>query len=266
MDLGLGGRRALVTGGGSGIGKAIARELASEGAQVVITSRSLDALVKTAASLSRETGGKVSALAVDTGDDGSVVAMMEEAIRLLGGIDILVNGAARRAGSQSPPKLFDSTSEMFFEEMNVKAMGYLRVAKAVAPGMIERGWGRIIIIGGLAARHAQSALWSARNVAVSAITKNLADELGRHGINVTAVHPGSTRTEATAGVFAQRAEAAGTTVAEIERQIAGNVAIGRIVDASEVAHVVTFLASPRSVAITGESIAVGGGFKGPIYY
>ena len=104
-----------------------------------------------------------------------------------------------------------------------------------------------------------------RNVAVAAMTKNIADELGPHGINVTVVHPGLTRTEATAGVVARMAAAQDITEAEAERTLGRNT-IGRIVEADEVADVVAFLASPRSVAITGDAIACGGGQPGTIHY
>ena len=104
---------------------------------------------------------------------------------------------------------------------------------------------------GLAARQSGSILGSIRNVSVAAMTKNLADELGPHGINVTVVHPGATRTERMTDDTAAR--------------VAGNV-IGRVVDADEVAYVVAFLASPKSVAITGDAIACGGGARGAIHY
>ena len=102
--------------------------------------------------------------------------------------------------------------------MNVKVLGYLRCAQAVAPGMIAAGWGRIISVSGLAALSTGSVIGSIRNVAVSAMTKNLADELGPSGVNVNAVHPGLTRTEATPGVIAAQAAAAGLEPAEIERR------------------------------------------------
>ncbi|WP_269769723.1 SDR family oxidoreductase [Flavisphingomonas formosensis] len=105
-----------------------------------------------------------------------------------------------------------------------------------------------------------------RNVGVSALTKTLADELGPHGINVTVVHPGQTRTERTAAIVADRAAADGTSKAEAERALYGGSLIGRIVEAEEVADVVVFLASPRSVAITGDAIAAGGGLRGSIHY
>jgi len=148
----------------------------------------------------------------------------------------------------------------------VKVLGYLRCAQAVAPGMVDAGWGRIVSVSGLAARSTGSTIGSIRNVAVAAITKNLADELGPHGVNVTVVHPGLTRTEATPGVLAAGAAAKGVTPADIERQLAQGNSIRRIVDAHEVAAVITFLASPKSVAINGDAIACGGGARGAIHY
>jgi len=132
--------------------------------------------------------------------------------------------------------------------------------------MAAAGWGRIINISGLAARQTGSIIGSIRNVAVAALTKNLADELGPRGINVTVVHPGLTRTEKTAPLVAARAAAAGVAEAEIEARFAANVSVGRIIDAAEVADIVAFLASPRSVAINGDAIACGGGAKGAIHY
>jgi NAD(P)-dependent dehydrogenase (short-subunit alcohol dehydrogenase family) len=168
-------------------------------------------------------------------------------------------------GQAPPPKLPDVTGALFWDDMNVKVLGYLRCAQAVAPGMISQGWGRIINISGLGARNTGSVIGSMRNVAVAAMTKNLADELGPYGVNVTVVHPGLTRTEATPGVLARMAAGQGITEEEAEARLGRND-IRRIVDAEEVADVVAFLASPRSVAITGDAIACGGGSPGSIYY
>ena len=143
------------------------------------------------------------------------------------------------------------TSDALWAEVNTKVMGYLRCAREVAPLMVAEGWGRIINVSGLAARQSGSILGSIRNVSVAAMTKNLADELGPHGINVTVVHPGATRTERMTDDTAAR--------------LSGNV-IGRVVDADEVAYVVAFLASPKSAAITGDAIACGGGTRGAIHY
>ena len=145
-------------------------------------------------------------------------------------------------------------------------MGYLRCAREVAPLMMAQGWGRIVNISGLAARNTGSAIGSIRNVGVAALTKNLADELGPHGINATCVHPGLTRTEKTGPLVAARAAAAGKTPEEIEQGMASGTILGRLVTAEEVADVVAFLASPRSVSINGDAIAAGGGTRGSIYY
>ena len=148
----------------------------------------------------------------------------------------------------------------------MKVRGYLRCARAVAPQMAERGWGRIINISGLAARQTGSIVGTVRNVAVVALTKNLADELGSKGVNVTVVHPGMTRTERTPQALEAMATARGTTVEELEERLESAVSIGRLVTAEEVANVVTFLASPKSVALNGDAIVAGGGARGSIHY
>ena len=264
MDLQLTGRRALVTGGSRGIGKATAAALLAEGAEVAIAARDLDRLNEAAASLGAAAGRAVPALQVDTGDDASVRQLAAAAQDRLGGVDILVNCAARPAGQAPPLSLPEITGDAFWSDVNVKVMGYLRCAQAVAPGMVAAGWGRIVSVSGLAALSTGSVIGSIRNVAVSAMTKNLADELGPSGIN--AVHPGLTRTEATPGVIAAQAAAAGVEPAEIERRMAGRNLTRTLIDASQVAAVIVFLASPLSVSVNGESIACGGGTPGVIHY
>ena len=267
MNLELTGKRAVVTGGGSGIGKATAALLAEEGADVVIASRSADRLRQAAADISAATGRAVHPAMADTGDEASVQAMAAQAASLLGGpVEILVNCAAIPAG-QRPVGGFETvTSEAFWADVNVKVLGYLRCAQALAPGMIAAGWGRIINVSGLAARSTGSVVSSVRNVSVAAMTKNLADELGRHGINVTVVHPGLTRTEATPGVVAATASREGIEPEAVERRLAAGNAVGRLITAREVATVIAFLASPRSVAINGDAVACGGGTPRAIHY
>jgi NAD(P)-dependent dehydrogenase (short-subunit alcohol dehydrogenase family) len=266
VDLQLAGKRALVTGGSRGIGRAIARQLTLEGARVVIAARDAAVLAETAAALSAETGGEVQSVVVDTRDDASVAAAVATTVDRLGGLDILVNCAAQPASQGPARQLADMTHDAFWSDMDVKVMGYIRMAREAAPHMIAEGWGRIINISGLNARTAGAIIGSIRNVSVAALTKNLADELGPKGINVTVVHPGLTRTEGVEAMIAARAKTAGVSPAEIEAGFAAGVSIGRIVEASEVADVVAFLASPRSVAVNGDAIAVGGGAKGAIYY
>ncbi|ABW11951.1 short-chain dehydrogenase/reductase SDR [Parafrankia sp. EAN1pec] len=258
MDLRLSGRRAIVTGGSRGIGRAIARALLAEGVQVVIAARDADVLKSAAADLATATGGTVVPVIVDTGSDSSVQELVETAVGELGGVDILVNNAARPGGAGGPGGAQALSTADVAADFNVKVLGYLRTAQAVAPHFIAQGWGRIINIGGLAARQVGLASGSIRNVGVAALTKTLADELGAHGVTVNVVHPGLTLT----------GDHGGTVVLSDEhiQAAAARISIGRAITADEVASVVVFLASPLSVAITGESIAAGGGTQGPIHY
>lgn len=265
MDLELAGKCAIVTGGSRGIGKAIARQLAHEGVDVVLVARTKATLESAAAELAEETGRVVLAIAADTGNDESVKGMVEQAASALGHIDILVNCAAQPGGQAPPPKLAEITDDAFYSDVNVKVMGYLRCAREVAPYMIAQGWGRIISISGLAARSTGSIIGSIRNVAVVAMSKNLADELGPKGINVTVVHPSLTRTEKTPEVIAVRAQRQGISVDEAEKRMVNNL-VGQWIDARDIATVVTFLASPRSIAINGDAIPAGGGAPNSIYY
>jgi NAD(P)-dependent dehydrogenase (short-subunit alcohol dehydrogenase family) len=252
MDLELTGKRAIVTGGSRGIGKVIARQLAAEGADVVIAARGAEQLELSAAQLSRETGRRVIPIVADTGEERSVNHLVSQAIERLGRVDILVNNAAVPGGISTATRLDQIVDEQVLQDINIKVVGYLRTARALAPHLIKNGWGRIINVGGLAIHRTGRPVATLRNVGVAAITKNLADELGPKGINVVAVHPGATRTE--------------RTDPAAERSLAAQVSIGRIVDAAEVAWVVAFLASPKSVAINGDAIATGGGSLGSIYY
>jgi NAD(P)-dependent dehydrogenase (short-subunit alcohol dehydrogenase family) len=193
-------------------------------------------------------------------------AVAEAVQRLGGGIDILVNAAAEPAGYAAPPQLEQITGSFLHGEMDTKVMGYIRCAREVVAGMRARGWGRVLNISGLAARQTGSAVGSIRNVAVVALTKNMADELGPSGINVNVVHPGVTRTERTAALVQARATAQGMAPAEVEAQMAAGNSIRHLVDASEVADVVVFLCSPRARAINGEVIPAGGGAPRAIHY
>ncbi len=260
MDLELEGKRALVTGGSRGIGKAIARALALEGVDVALLARDAATLDAAAASLVAETGRRVVGVRADTTSDELVRQAVAQAVRLLGGgIDILVNAAAEPAGFAGTPGLAEIDASYFQREMDTKVMGYIRCAREVVAGMKDRRWGRIVNISGLAARQTGNAVGSMRNVAVAALTKNMADELGPFGINVTVVHPGLTRTERTAPLVQSRAVAQGLSPQEVEAQMAAGNSINHLVDAAEVAFVVAFLCSPKSRAINGDVIAVGGG-------
>ena len=263
MDLELSGKVALVTGGSVGIGKASARQLAREGVDVVICARTRETLEATAKELSQETGRRVIAVPTDTTDPEQVKALVQTTVDTLGRLDILVNNAGRPGGQATGP-LSEVTDDDVLEDITFKFMTYLRSARAAAEHMKRQGYGRIINIGGLAGRSVGT-IAGARNLAITHLTKNLSDELGQYGITANVIHPGGTRTERTAGMVAAEASKKGISEAEAEKQLFGGNAIRRIVDASEVANLVAFLASPLSVAVTGEVIAAGGGVGRALY-
>lgn len=265
VDLQLAGRRAVVTGGSRGIGLAVAESLSREGVDVALVARDPAALEQARAGIAG-LGSRVIAVAADTTDDQAVRRMVAQVSAEFGGVDILVNAAAQPGSAAARRALAELVDDDLRAEIETKVLGYLRCARAVTPSMIASGWGRIVNVSGLAARQTGSTFGSMRNVAVAAMTKNLADELGVAGVNVTVVHPGLTVTERTPALLASTAEAWGISLEEAEQQLSASISIGRPVTAAEVAAVITFLCSPLSVAINGDAIAVGGGNRGDIHY
>ena len=267
MDLQLDGKTAIVTGGSRGIGKAIAKALAAEGCRVAITGRYADTLAAATADIIGDTGASITPLVADMTSTEQVNEMVAAAVAAMGGrIDILVNNAAA-PGGLARGALAEIRDADVLLDLDTKVMGYLRCARAVAPYMQRQGWGRIVNIGGLSARRAAGNLSAGvRNSGLSNLTKYLAEELGDAGVCVNLVHPGTTRTERSAPMYAAQAEQEGITVAEVERRAAARNSTRRIVDAAELAWVVAFLASPRSIAISGETIAAGGGAGTNVYH
>ena len=251
MDLALEGKRAIITGGSRGIGKQIAWKLALEGVDVAIAARGREALEVTAKEIQAGTGRKIVPLVVDMRDDASVDSMTASAAQELGGIDILVNNAAV-PGGRKVASIEDMRVPELLEDINIKVGGYLRAARSVTPYMVASGWGRIINIGGLAARLSGNYNAAIRSASISALTKNLADELGQKGIVAVAIHPG-----AMLGVNMNP---------ELEKRFAAASSNGKLFDSSAIAWLVTILSSPHSIALNGETLQAGGGIKGFINY
>src|SRR5207247_8024858 len=272
MDLGLKGKRAIVTGGSLGIGKAMARELAREGADVAIAARTKARLEATGAKRETEAGRRVIPLVADVTSKAQVDAMVAQAARQLGGLHILVNSGSPPGGSATATGPIESVvDEDLLQDFNVKYVGALRCARAAIPYMKEQKWGRIINISGTNARNAGNLSGGARNGALVHFTKTLAVQLGRDGITVNCIHPGTTRTERTPGLLAARAAQLGIAPEEVERRdfAAGSPrgnAIGRMVDGSEIAYLTVFLASDKAWAVTGELVVATGGAGQSVYY
>jgi NAD(P)-dependent dehydrogenase (short-subunit alcohol dehydrogenase family) len=272
MDLGLQGKHAIVTGGSKGIGKAIALELAREGVEVAIVARSKDQLEAAAKELATATGRRVLPIAADVTSKEQVDSMVAQAAAQLGGLHILVNSGSPPGGSATATGPIETVvDEDLLHDFNVKYVGALRCARAVIPYMKEQGWGRIINISGTNARNAGNLSGGARNGAMVHMTKTLAVQLGRYGITVNCIHPGTTRTERTPGLLAARAAQLGITPEEAEKRDfapdspRGN-AICRMVDAAEIAYLTAFLASDKAWAVSGELVVATGGAGRSVYY
>lgn len=251
MDLELKDRRALVTGGSRGIGKRIAWRLAKEGADVAITARGQEALEATAGEIAADTGRRIFSIKADMRDDSSVAAMTAEAARVLGGLDILVNNAAT-PGGRKVAAIQDMDVADLLEDIDVKVGGYLRAARCAAPYMIKGGWGRIINIGGLAARLTGNYNSGIRSAAISALTKNLADELGPKGIVAIAIHPGAMRKMG--------------APSEQEAKSAAKTSNAALFESEVIASLVAMLSSSHALALNGETLSAGGGIRGIIDY
>ena len=266
MDLQLRGKKAIVTGGSAGMGKAIARQLAREGCDVAIGARTEARLRAAALEIAQETGRKIVPIAVDTLDGESIKRFVQQAAEALGGIHILANCAAR-VGGTIPDNMETITDEQIVKDFEEKFLGYYRCARAVAPYMKEAGWGRIVNISGGAGRTPGTAISTpARNIASVSLTKSLANTLGPFGINVNAIYPGTTITEAVLQRHREQAERQGKTLEAYLDELRQRSVIRHLVSADDVAQVVAFLCSPLSVSITGEAISVGGGVNADMHY
>ena len=272
MDLGLEGKSALIAGGGRGIGKAIALSLASEGVNIAIASRTLSQLESTADEIQDKTGSKVIPLAFDVTDNAQVVDTIKKAALKLGNLNILVNSASLPVGSPSAIGPIETVNEnALLRDFEIKYVGALRCSRAAIPYLKQEKWGRIINISGMNARKAGNLSGGARNTSMVHLTKTLAMQLGQYGITVNCIHPGVTRTERTIGLMDQRAKELKISPEEVEEldyatnSSSGNF-IGRMIEASEIAHIATFLSSDKAWAITGELVGADGGTGDSVYY
>lgn len=264
MDLQLAGKRAIVTGGSSGIGWAIAQQLAREGVSVAICSRSLDRAAAAIVEMEVPAGARLVPAELELRDETSVTDLVARVGEEFGGIDILVNSAAEVSGN-APEDFAHITDEFILGGFEDKFVGIMRMCRAVVPHMRERGWGRIINMVGSKARVAGAIGAGARNAAVTHLTKTLSNEFGRDGINVTGIAPFTTVTKGYESRVTKMAAERGLTLEQHMTRISERTAIGRLVTAEELADFAAFLASPRSVSLTGEVLALTGGLGDSVY-
>lgn len=240
MDLGLAGKRALVMGASSGLGKAIARALRAEGAMVAVCARGPERLQETA----RELGA--TAIACDLSVPGAGEGVVRQALEALGGLDILV------CNTGGPPagRFEELSSAQWQAGFQGLFMSTLDAIRAALPTMRAHGFGRILLVTSVAAKEpiANLTVSNALRAGLLGLTNSLSREVAAHGVTVNALLPGYTRTE--------RLVELGVT----DEQLASQIPAGRLGQPEELADLTTFLASERAAYVTGQAIACDGGY------
>lgn len=257
MDLGLKGKTALVAASSRGLGRAVADELAREGANLVMCARTVGPLEQAGRDIFKETRAEVVTVPTDLSEPDDVERLVETAKADFGRIDILVTNTGG-----PPPGPFESHSpEVWSDAVRQNLYSVLGLTRAVLPEMKEAGWGRIVNITSIAVKQPVDGLILSNSVraAVTGFAKTLSNEVAPFGVTVNNVMPGYTRTERLEQLAADIAERTGM---RIEKAIAGwetQIPMQRIGSPEEFAGIVAFLASERASYITGVSIPVDGG-------
>lgn len=266
MDLGLRGKRALVTGSTAGIGLAAALALAREGASVVVNGRS-SGRVEEAAGRVREnldgSGGEVVGVAADLGTAEGV----EEMLRRVPEVDVLVNNL----GIFEPKEFAEIADEDWFRFFETNVMSGVRLARHYLPGMLERDWGRIVFVSSESAVQIPEEMihYGTTKTAQLAVARGLAETTAGTGVTVNSVLPGPTASEGVTTFVGQMAEAQGMTEGEMEREFFRSARpsslLGRFIEPEEVASLIAYVSSPLASATNGASLRADGGVVRSIF-
>ena len=258
MDLGLRGKVALVSASSKGLGRAIAEELGSEGANLVVCARGGDVLHATAESIRKTSGVKVVEVAADVSQQAGIDRVAKTALDSFGRVDVLVTN------SGGPPSgSFDSfTPEMWESATRLLLFSAVGLARAVLPGMKERRWGRILNVTSIAVKQPIDGLMLSNSLraAVTGFARTLANEVASLNITVNNIMPGYTRTDRVEELARANSQKTGSSLAEAYARWEKEIPMGRLGEPREFAALAAFLASERASYITGSSIAVDGGW------
>jgi len=253
IELGLAGRRAIITGASRGIGAATARALAAEGVRVGMIGRDRAALEAAAEAAGGDAVIAIGDLATAEGVRSSITACLDG----LGGVDILVNNA----GSSPGGSIDDITDEQWQDTFDLKVMGYVRCIRAVLPAMRAQHFGRIVNVGGTAGvRATPGYVLAMLNAGLVHLTRSTAEHVGRHGITVESIHPGPVMTERLRGLLAGPAGVAGVSVDEYAAtRVAPELPLGRLGTPEEIARMIVVLVSDVAAWVTGSGLLIDGG-------
>ena len=274
MDLQLAGKSVLITGGSRGIGFALAQGFAREGARVAICARDPARLDQAVAELNA-TGAQAVGIRADLFNAADCANAVERTVAAFGRLDALINNASTNV-DRVPKSLEDATDEQVMERFMGKTMAAIRCTRAALPHLRAAGAGRVVCIGGMAARAVQRGAerpgagsglpQGLGNSALANFVKYLSEEGAGDGIVANIIHPSLTRTDRHGARMERKAKELGVSVAEVEAEAASHFPIGRVVEPADIVPLVLLLASPRAGGITGQAIAVDGGSSRSIMY
>jgi len=258
VDLGLSDKVALVAAASRGLGYAIAHELASEGASVVICARDEERLKRAASEIAAATGRRVVPVAADVSKLADVAKLVDAALGAFGKVDVLVTNSGG-----PPPGTFESTRpEAWKAAVDVLLTSAVELTRAVLPGMKERRFGRILNVTSITVKQPidNLILSNALRAAVTGMARTLANEVASFGITVNNLLPGYTRTERLTELATATASRTGGAPADFYERLEREIPARRLGEPRELAALCAFLASERASYITGQSIAVDGGW------
>jgi 3-oxoacyl-[acyl-carrier protein] reductase len=256
LDLGLKGKTALVLGGGGGLGRAIAKSLAAEGANVAVAGIGSTSIDGTVAEL-KAIGGRYLGLIWDLADLSVINANVSKVESELGPIDILVNNT----GGPPPASAAGQDPMLWAKQFQAMVLSVIAITDGVLPGMKSRGWGRILTStsSGVIAPIQNLAISNALRLSLVGWSKTLAREVGKDGITANIIVPGRIATSRVAALDNAKAKREGRSAEEVAAESQGTIPLGRYGSPEEYADVVAFLASERAAYITGSVIRVDGG-------
>jgi len=258
MELGLSGKVALVSAASKGLGRAIAEALAAEGASLAICARGEGALSATRDAIARATTAPVHAVAGDVSRLEDIQRIVRSTLDRFGRVDVLVTNAG--GPPVGPFETHDWATWQRAVELTLRSA--VEMTRAVLPGMRERHWGRVIHVTSLAVKQPIDGLMLSTSVraAVTGFSRTLANEVASEGITVNTILPGFMNTERVVELNEAIAKREGISVPDVERRVLAQIPTRRIGEPSELASLAVFLASDRAAYITGQSIAVDGGW------
>jgi len=260
MDLGLDGKACVVTGASRGIGLAVAERLCREGADVVLVARNADALDAAVHRCSGD-GGQAHALPLDVTEPDAGERMVTAAAERFGGLDVLVNNA----GTSKRHSLDDVTEEDWNGAWELNVMAPMRAMRAVIPGMVERGWGRVVNVCSSAGKRPTVGTpeYSVAKAAELSLSRLFSEVYARQGVLVNAICPGPAKSElwmAPGGLLDQAVQSGGHDSREAALEAIGDGRpIGRLAEVEEIADAIVFLCSERASYVAGAAWSVDGG-------